>query len=346
MYDEYEDEFGEYPPQRQRRSRRRVSLHWKLALALLLVLAVLGLRLVRTEPRLAARPPERMQTVRVVNWQEVDVRIRTAIEDAHDASIRYAEGAIADWTKELQGRVDADFLPWYFAYWNQQALALKAVGYHLADTPAVEAIAGKQLAARERLARDIEEAFSARVLRPQSAQLMVEKVARESVEVYLMTLGDQLAGLQAEFIVPEQEWERHLQGLSGISLAIEGNRAIPVITKAAVAGSGVAAAKVAKVVVTHLRSLVMRMAGRDLLGMGGRYAVRGLGWWVAAGITVWDIADHQHTVQQNLPVLRRSLNGYLNELEEQVLHDPKFGIIQILDGVQRDVLRELKTTEK
>jgi hypothetical protein len=74
--------------------------------------------------------------------------------------------------------VEDDFLPWYFNYWNQNALALKAIGYHLADSPPVEALAGKQPSAAERLERLIGDAFAARGLQPQSALLNAEKIAR------------------------------------------------------------------------------------------------------------------------------------------------------------------------
>ena len=75
--------------------------------------------------------------------------------------------------------------------------------------------------------------------------------------------------------------------------------------------------------------------------VGGRYAVRGAGWWIAAICVGWDLADHHFVVQQNLPVLRRSLGVYLHELEEQVLRDQRCGILVVLQEVQRGVLEEI-----
>ena len=49
--------------------------------------------------------------------------------------------------------------------------------------------------------------------------------------------------------------------------------------------------------------------------------------------------------QQNLPVLRRSLGGTFDELEEQVLHDPASRIFQTLETVQRNVLAEIAGKE-
>ena len=57
---------------------------------------------------------------------------------------------------------------------------------------------------------------------------------------------------------------------------------------------------------------------------------------------VWDLTDHYKTVQQNRPVLERSLETYLEELQEQVLRDQRCGILSVLNEVQREVIRELE----
>lgn len=100
----------------------------------------------------------------MVDWQAVDVRIRSAVEDAHAAARRHAETAVDQWIRRLRERVENDFLPWIFSYWNQQAMALKAIGYYLADTPLAEGLVGKQPSARSQLETVVEEAFAARVL--------------------------------------------------------------------------------------------------------------------------------------------------------------------------------------
>jgi hypothetical protein len=345
MYDEYE-EYDHYP---RRTPRKRFPPHWKWGLAVVLILSVLGFRLMPRKQAKHTEPVERRQVVKVVNWKEVDIRIRAAVEAANGEATRHAKSMVNQWMRELRERVNNDFLMWYFNYWNQQSMALKAIGYHVADLPLVEAIVGEQPTAQEQLEQLIEESFAARVLQPQSAQLRVEKITRESVEIYLLQLSDQLNGLQAEFGVSPQEWNRHLSDVSNIAFSIEGNRQVPIITKVAVAGGGVAVVKMVRAMIGHVRVLALRVAGRQTLGGGmtvGSKLIRGGSWWLAMGMAIWDAADHQRTVSQNLPVLRRSLNTYLDELEQQILHDPETGIIQTLEGVQRDVLRGIEETNK
>lgn len=352
MYDEHEDYDGyeDYPPRYHRPRRpRRFSLHWKWPALVLVVVVLASLRFCNGGSQRARTAPPRRQSVKVVNWQDVDIRIRAAVESARDKAVRHAETDVGQWTRELRARTD-DYCNWYFSWANQNALALKVVGYHVASSRPVEALLGNRPSAEERLSRLIEEAYSARVLQPQSAQLKIEAVTRESVEIYLLELSSLLSGLQAEFGIPDMVWQRHLINVAGLTLAIEGCRQVPVITKVAIAGSGLAAAKAVRVAVEHVRALVLRTTGRKLLGSGagaaGRKVIRGGGWWLAVGLVVWDAVDTARVKSRNLPVLRRSLNGYLDELEQHILHDSETGVIQVLDGVQRDMLRQLEAAEK
>jgi hypothetical protein len=50
-----------------------------------------------------------------------------------------------------------------------------------------------------------------------------------------------------------------------------------------------------------------------------------------------DLYDHHRTVTQNKPVMRRLLNGYFDELKNQILNDPHCGIFQTLNGVRQDL---------
>jgi hypothetical protein len=349
MYEDEYDEYEDYSPRYRRPVRRpRISLQWKFAVAALLVFVLVSLRFCSGGRQKPNAEPARTQTVKVVSWQEVDVRIRAAVLSAHDKAVRHAESAVGQWIRELRGRTDG-YCEYVLGYWNQNAWAMKSIGYHLADLPPVEALAGEQPSARECLGKLIEEAYAARVLQPQSAQLKVEAITRDSVEAYLLELSTQLKGLQADFMIPDMEWERHLANVSGLSLAIESRRQVPLITKAAVAGGGVAIARVARASAGQVRALVLRTTGKHLLeggaGVVGRKVIRGGSFYLAIGLIVWDAADHARLRRENEPVLRSALHGYLDELEMYVLSDGDVGIIQTLERVQREMLRELEEAE-
>ena len=79
----------------------------------------------------------------------------------------------------------------------------------------------------------------------------------------------------------------------------------------------------------------------DGLQVSGRYVARGAGWWIAGICLVWDLADHIHTKSTNLPILRRCLQEYLQELQEQILWDERSGIMTVLQEVQTKMLESV-----
>lgn len=75
---------------------------------------------------------------------------------------------------------------------------------------------------------------------------------------------------------------------------------------------------------------------------GGRVASRSLGWVWFTVFGAWDLYDHHRTVSQNTPVMRGLLNGYFEELQNQILNDPKCGIFQTLETVRQSIAEQYK----
>jgi hypothetical protein len=347
MYDEEYDAYEEYPPQyRQPRRRWRFPLKWKVVVPVLAVLLVLvSLRLCSDDSRLRQpEEPPRTQKVKVISMSELDLRVRAVAVSARDEAVRHAEESVRRWVDGLRRR-NSEFCDWYFSYVTANSLELRSLGFVLADTTVVEAIAGEQPSAAEKIEAILSESYAGRVLNPSSCQLKVESICRESVEVYLQSLSHQLSGLEAEFTVAEGQWERHLEGAAALSLSIEGSRQIPVVTKMMVAGSGVAVAKAIQAGSSQLQGLMVKAGGGRLLAGGasvGSKFVRGTAWWLAIGLTAADLLDHRHTVNVNRPVLERGLDAYLDELVQIILYDSQTGIVPVIDSVQNDVLSRIE----
>ena len=345
MYDEYEEGYEDYPPQYRQRPRRRRSLHLKWLSAAVLALALVSLRFCTRRPQRPPEEVERTQVVAVTDWKTVDAVIRRGMEHAYAKAEHYALGEVGAWVGQLQVRVDEDFLPWWFSYLNQQGIMLKTAGWWCLSTPVAEGLLGKQDAVEARLERLVEREFHARVLQPRSAQLRMEKITRETIEIYLCSLQEELASAKVEYSVRNHDFPGYLDGVAATVAALEARRQVPLVVKGVSAGSGMAALRLGRVLVARVRQLIMRRMGREMLEggmmMAGRYAARGAGWWVAGACVAWDLADHLRKTRQNLPVLRRSLATFLGELENQVLHDQGCGVLTTLDGVQRDVLAQL-----
>jgi len=225
-------------------------------------------------------------------------------------------------------------------------MLLKACGYYLMDTPAIEGIMGRQPKADEQMEDYLEKAFVSRVLQPGSAQLRIESITRKAVEIYLYSLNEELRALQASYSVTEQDWNRHLDGIAEMMRSVEGNRQVPLLLKGISVGGGVVAVKIGRTISEQVKIMMMRYGRRQMMEegfqYGGRYVARGFGWVAFAGMTMRDLYDHHRTVSQNLPVMRRLLNGYFEELENQVLHDPQCGIFQTLETVRQSIAEQYK----
>jgi hypothetical protein len=343
-YEEYEDN----PPQRNRTRRRKLFfLQWKLVVAAVLVLALASLRFCGGGRPRPLEGAERTEVMTVTDWRAVDAALRGGMEHAYGKAENYARAEVRAWVQELQVRVDEDFLPVWFSYVFQQSVSLKAAGYWCMDTPLIEGVIGKQGSVEERLEQLVAREFQARVLQPKSAQLRIDKITKRTVAIYAQELQDELVKVQVEYGIPEQDFGRYLGGIAPTVLTLDANRQVPLLMKGVSLGSGVAALKLGQSVVTRVEALSMRHFGRELLEggarLGGRYVARSAGWWVAGICMVWDLADHYKTRSTNLPVMRRSLNVFLQELEEQVLTDARCGVLTTLDRVEQELIRRIET---
>jgi len=70
---------------------------------------------------------------------------------------------------------------------------------------------------------------------------------------------------------------------------------------------------------------------------GGRLICRNFGSLPFVVFAAWDLYDHHRMVSQNKPIMRRLLNDYFDELEEQVLTDSQNGIFQTLETVRQTI---------
>ena len=298
-----------------------------------------------------ARPPgSRTEQVRIVDWNAIDASVREVFIKAGDRARSHAEAQVRNWGVELKRRAEDEFLPWYFGYWNQQALSLKTAGWTVLDTPFVRNMTGSTRSATERLEELIEQEFNVRVLHPVSATRRVEAITRESVKIYLQTLNEGLHAIETDYQLRDPQWTRYLEGLPGMIRAVEGNRQVPLLIKATTTGGGAVAMSVTQMVSNQIRMMLYRRGQRELMEHSiratGGVAIKGLGGLAMAAFMSWDLYDHHRTVQQNLPVLRRLLHDYFEQLEQLVLHDPQTGIMLTLDQTANQMIESLPPSSR
>lgn len=289
-----------------------------------------------------------------VDWTQVDAAIVASLAQARAAADTAATQKLNAWVDDLMWRVDRDFLDWYFGYWNQQRLGLKALGYAV-----MHYVFEGEPEAAERITEEVQEEFAQRVLRPQIAQLELERMTIEVLEVYLSSLTRELTGIPAEYKIPKPEWEHYLNDIAVLTSNIEGNRQISLSLKAATVstvGGGVMLSKTLSPVVKSVGTKVSaklagKAAGEAAAGVatktGGKVAAKTggklFGLIVGFGIIIWDVWDHYKTEEVERPILREAIADYFVEVKQSLLYEPETGIMSIIHGIEGNIVSSLRT---
>jgi len=282
-----------------------------------------------------------------VEWSKVNQAIRDVMKTAREKTKKEASTKLDEWINTMMVRVDKDFLEWYFSYWTQQKMGLKSLLYQVLNwvdsdnpTPA------------ERITEEVQEEFSNRVLRPQIAQLEIERILNEIVSDYSTSLNEKLQEIPQEYKIKRADWERYLSDISIIVKNVEASRHTPISLKAlaGVTAGGIVlmfrsirpiitkiSARVsAKLAAKTASKMATKTGGKVAAKMGGKF----LGTIIAVGIIIWDVWDHYSTKKKALPVLRNNIYDYFMEVKESLLHDPEHGIMTIIYGMETSISKQ------
>ena len=79
--------------------------------------------------------------------------------------------------------------------------------------------------------------------------------------------------------------------------------------------------------------------------MAAKVGGEAVGEIVGLVIILWDVADHYRTKRTELPILRRNIADYLEQVKRSLLHDPEHGIITALDQTETTIASSLRQRE-
>src|SRR4051794_2069679 len=142
-------------------------------------------------PRSDMRPDQRRReqpVVQSIDLSRLTSELRQAVEKARDEGLRQARAELDGLHARVMGKVDGDFLDWYFGYWTQQHLALT-----YAFNTGKSWIAGGD--ADKALQDDIAREFSLRVMPASVLDDELQRIARQSVAVFVTSLRDHLQSI-------------------------------------------------------------------------------------------------------------------------------------------------------
>ena len=286
----------------------------------------------------------------VIDWEQIDQQIVTALLQAESAAETTAAQKLDAWVAVLMRRVDEDFLDWYFSYWTQQQLSVHGMWRWGLDQ-----VIGKESQVAENILEEIQEEFAWRVLRPDFAQRELEQIAQDAFAVFSERMSTHLAAIPSQHQIPPAEWDRYLADIAVLTAAREGNRRVSLSLKAITAGSAGGGIVLASALAAPLQNLgsktsakfAAKAAGKMASETGARVASRAggrlLGLIIGVGIVMWEMWDHERTQELERPKLRQAIVEYFDEVQQNLLYDPEYGIIAILDIMRGNVLASLRT---
>lgn len=316
-------------------------------IVIVIVLAAVGKMFIFKSGKEVIPPgPVKKTAVEKIDWGTVNKAIEKTLMDARKETEEMASAKLDFWIEKNMERVDNDFLEWYFGYWNQQKLGLQGL---LAQV--MHWVDGDNPSAAEKLTEVVQEEFTNRVIRPQIAQLELERTVNEIVSHYCSILKGKLEEIPLEYKIERADWDRYIGDISVMVKNVEANRSTPLPLKAIVgitAGGTLILFKSLKPVIMKIggkisSKLAAKTAGSMAAKTGGKVAAKAggkfLGTIVAVGIIIWDVWDHYSTKKNAKPVLRQNIHDYLKEVKENILHDPDYGIMTIIYGMEQGISR-------
>lgn len=290
--------------------------------------------------------PIKKPIVEKIDWGKINKEIEKMMIEARKETQELASSKLDRWIEKNMERVDNDFLEWYFSYWTQQKLGLRSLlaqVWHWVDSDSPSAA--------EKMTEMVQEEFTNRVIRPQVAQMEIERIINEIVSYYSSTLKGKLDQIPTEYKIKRVDWERYISDISVMVKNVEANRSTPISLKAIVgitAGGTIVVINSLRPVITRIGAkisskLAAKAAGKMAAKTGGKVAAKTggkfLGTIIAIGIIIWDVWDHYATKKKAKPVLRQNIYDYLNEVKESILHDPDYGIMTIIYEMEQSISR-------
>jgi hypothetical protein len=305
-------------------------------------------------PEINSNSPKNLEVavnLPIKSSNKINAALGQALQSAKVKSQTFALGEIEQWVQELMTRVDNGFLPWYFNYFNQKQFEGKAFLNGLYSSIAhwvnTDNPPPSQVVA-ENLTKTIQTEFTKRVIRPQEAQLRLERITRDAVNLYLNDLSDELSNIQASYRIPQGQWQRYLSEIAVTIKDTEGN--ISNTSMRLLIGSTTALGvksliPMMKVGSTMYLSLAGKAGAKIATKTGGvvasSFGAELIDPIVGIGVLVWDLWDYQHTVKIEKPILRDAIFKYLEEVKYDLVDNHQGSVLSSIYQIEESVHKSL-----
>ena len=237
------------------------------------------------EPHIVEQP-----VVQAVDLSRLTPEVRQAVENARVDGLQHARAELESLHGEMMRKVDSRLLDWYFGYWTQQRLGLSYAYTSGTNWVASLVVDVDPEEASKTLQTEIAREFELRVMPGPILEQHLQRIAQQSVTVFVRSLQEHLQDIPKRYQVPSAQWEEYLERITFMIGGTQASRSVPLTLKALSAGivlSGVSVTTALAPYVTAQVAQNMAMAGASrapgaLVGSVGRRAATTLSRQVAA----------------------------------------------------------------
>lgn len=291
--------------------------------------------------------------IQKVDWSQIDAGMVSALEAARESAKNYAESELDIWVDELNNRVDNNFLDWYFGYFNQKQREFKTFFVQVSSGAIRLFNSGNPTPVKkvaEVITKEFQEEFAKRVLRPQIAQIKLERLTQNTVKNYLQNLQNNINNVPLNYQISQAEWNRYLNGIA-ITIADSEGKISSLSMKVLLGGGAYLAVKplVAPLVLKVGSKVVTKMAGKagakiaakTGASLAGKIGAELLDPIVGIGIIIWDVWDYNRTVKVDRPILHKNIADYLQEMKLSILENSENGIMTAVDKIESEIIESI-----
>jgi len=285
-----------------------------------------------------------------VDWFTLRGDLAIAVNAARETAMAQANEELEAWHRTVMTKVDEDFLPWYFGYWQSQKRAAAYVWDWMVDD---------QQAATLKAAERLSDQLSARALPPYLTDTALEAIAARAAERFAAELRRELDQIPARYAIPPADWDRFMTGLSftitayddqaqmrmadvslkglvasggviaGVSIGRYASRSVAAGFERMAAGMGARAAQsgtaiAGRAVARQAVNRSVSQLGSGVAARGGARAAGSLGGPLVAALTIgvvgaWEYVAHTSHVEEHQPRMRAAIEEFLAAFEADLI---------------------------
>lgn len=285
----------------------------------------------------------------------INQELANAINKAYASAKGFASKELDIWQEELISRVDHNFLDWYFNYFNQKKIELSAplswISSAIIHQFNPSSPTAKQAVA-EKLTSTFQSEFAKRVLVPKNAQMRLELLATDTINLYISELGNNIKNVQSKYKIPQGQWDRYLNdisttindtedNISNLSLKVlVGGGSYVVVKPLLISVAGKVGSKItAKLAGNAAAKTVAKTGG----AVASQFGVSLIDPILGVGILIWDVWDYHHTVEVEKQILRENILDYLKNVKTSLLNNPEDGIMAAINQFEKGILKSVQS---